>query len=212
MSRFVEREKEMQVVEKYFLSEKQAASYGPTIRKTFLLHGLGGIGKTQLAIAFARKHHEQFSAILWLDGSSIDRLKQSFIAIASELPQKELSADFMESFQADRLDADVVVREVLRWLSLRSNKHWLLIVDNVDRDWNAKGVDSLAFNPRDYLPQADHGSILAISRLAEIEDVFGAKLHVGQVDDAQARSILEVNACKELEGTLRGNINLLESH
>jgi adenylylsulfate kinase-like enzyme len=72
---FIEREREMQAIERHFLAEKQAVPYSPTRRKTFLLHGLGGMGKTQLAIAFARRHQQRFSAILWLDGSSIDQLK-----------------------------------------------------------------------------------------------------------------------------------------
>jgi hypothetical protein len=113
------------------------------------------------------------------------------------------------SLQGDRLDADVIVRGVLRWLSLPSNKHWLLIVDNIDRDWNAKEHDSLAFNPREYLPQADHGSILVTSRLAEMEDGFEAKLHVDRVDDAQARSMLESYAGKEQEGTSRSNVGCI---
>jgi adenylylsulfate kinase-like enzyme len=37
-------------------------------RKVFVLYGLGGIGKTQLAVEFARKHQSTFSAIFWLDG------------------------------------------------------------------------------------------------------------------------------------------------
>jgi hypothetical protein len=199
----------MQAIEEYFFAEKQAVPYSPTRRKTFLLHGLGGMGKTQLAVAFARRHQQRFSAVLWLDGSSIDQLKQSFAAVASKIPQDELTANVVVSLQGDRLDADVIVRGVLRWLSLPSNKHWLLIVDNIDRDWNAKEHDSLAFNPREYLPQADHGSILVTSRLAEMEDGFEAKLHVDRVDDAQARSMLESYAGKELEGTSRSNVGCI---
>lgn len=115
----------MQAIEEYFFAEKQAFPYSPTRRKTFLLHGLGGMGKTQLAAAFARRHQQRFSAVLSLDGSSVDQLKQSFAAVASRISQDELRADVVESLQADRLDADVIVKGVLRWLSLPSNKHWL---------------------------------------------------------------------------------------
>lgn len=48
-------------------------------RQVFVVNGLGGIGKTQLAVEFARKHHWRYSAVLWLDGSSIDK---SFVDIA----------------------------------------------------------------------------------------------------------------------------------
>jgi hypothetical protein len=199
----------MQAIERHFLAEKQAVPNSPTRRKIMLLHGLGGMGKTQLAVAFARRHQQKFSAILWLDGSSINQLEQSFVAVASRIPQDELTADVVESLQADGLNADVIVKGVLRWLSLSSNKHWLLIIDNIDRDWNAKEHDSLAFNPREYLPHADHGSILVTSRLAEMEYGIEAKLHVDRVDDAQAQSILENYACKKLEGTLRSVIGCI---
>ncbi|XTI92957.1 hypothetical protein V2W45_1427877 [Cenococcum geophilum] len=36
------------------------------------------------------------------------------------------------------IDIDVAVRECLWWLSLPSNRHWLLIFDNVDRDYHNK--------------------------------------------------------------------------
>lgn len=51
-------------------------------RKVAVVHGLGGIGKTQLVVEFARKHEGRFSAIFWLDGSSEASLKQSFVEAA----------------------------------------------------------------------------------------------------------------------------------
>jgi hypothetical protein len=197
VSRFVERKIEMMVMEEYFFAQDQRAKYMPMRQKTFLIHGLGGMGKTQLAVAFARTHHEKFSAVFWLDGSSVDRLRQSFMTAASQIPQEELKADVKENLQAERIDADVVVRGVLRWLSLLSNKHWLLIIDNVDRDWNTTDNDPLAYNVREHFPQGDHGSILITSRLAGAARLFEAELQVDRVDDVQARSMLENNACRE---------------
>lgn len=40
------------------------------MRKVVILYGLGGIGKTQLAIRFARLHRGDFAAIFWLNGKS----------------------------------------------------------------------------------------------------------------------------------------------
>ena len=42
----------------------------PPRRKVLVLHGLGGIGKTQLAIRFVRDCQDEFSSIFFLDGSS----------------------------------------------------------------------------------------------------------------------------------------------
>ena len=33
----------------------------------FVIHGLGGIGKTQLAVEYARRNHNRYSALFWLD-------------------------------------------------------------------------------------------------------------------------------------------------
>ena len=52
-------------------------------RKIHVLHGLGSIDKTQLAIAYARKHQEVYSAILWVNGKSKDMLLQSLAAFAT---------------------------------------------------------------------------------------------------------------------------------
>ena len=56
-------------------------------QKICILHGLGGIGKTQLAIEFARTYRQNYSAVFWIDGSSKDKLKQSIANLANRLPQ-----------------------------------------------------------------------------------------------------------------------------
>jgi len=43
-------------------------STGPERRKVVVIHGLGGVGKTQLAIEFARKHKENYTAIFGWTG------------------------------------------------------------------------------------------------------------------------------------------------
>jgi hypothetical protein len=101
----------------------------------------------------------------------------------------------------------VVVTGVLRWMSLPLNKHWLLFIDNVDRDWNTRDNNRLAYNVRGYLPQGVHGSILVTSRLAGESRTSEGELLIHRVDDEQARNILESNACKELEGVSEGNID-----
>ena len=55
MQNFVAREKE--------LEEIHAALTGNSRRRTVILYGLGGIGKTQLAIVYARRHKDSYSAI-----------------------------------------------------------------------------------------------------------------------------------------------------
>jgi hypothetical protein len=171
----------------------------------FVIHGLGGMGKTQLAIEYARRHHSRYSALFWLDGSTEDRLKQSFIDMAHRLPQDQMTADVAETLRQSTIDVDVVLNGVLQWLSLPSNQYWFLIIDNVDRDHLHKDRDPQAYDVKEYFPSADHGSILITSRLANLERLgYGKKL--GEVDDEQAKAILESNAGKSVNGESRCGI------
>jgi hypothetical protein len=167
-------------------------------RKVVVVHGLGGIGKTQLAVEFARKHQGRFSAVFWLEGSSEASLKQSFVEVAQRLPRDELTADGVQMLESATIDADVALRECQRWLSIPSNSHWLLIIDNIDRDPRDQ-ADSQAYNVQTYFPHADHGSMLITSRLASLQRL-GAGIKVGTLAAEQARAILENNAGRVVEG------------
>lgn len=173
-----------------------------THRNVFVIHGLGGMGKTQLAVNYARSYHSRYSALFWLDGSTEDQLKQSFIDMAYRLPQDQVTADTTEALRQSTINVDVVVNGVLQWLSLPSNQHWLLIFDNVDRDHLHKDRDPQAYDVKKYFPSADHGSILITSRLASLERC-GDGQKLDKVDDEQAKAILENNAGKSVNGESR---------
>lgn len=55
-------------------------------RKICVVHGLGGIGKTQLAIEYARLHKASYTSFFWLDGKTEESLIQSLLLITSRLP------------------------------------------------------------------------------------------------------------------------------
>jgi hypothetical protein len=203
VSQFVDRPAEMAAAEQLLFeaSPTTSSTTSPTTRrrrKVVVVHGLGGIGKTQLAVEFARKHHHRFSAVFWLDGSSETSLKQSFVAMAQRLPHDELTAGGVALLSDAAIAAEVAVRECQRWLSIPSNRHWLLIIDNVDRDHHDRG-DPQAYNVQTYLPHADHGLMLITSRLASLQRL-GSGVKVGTVAAEQARAILESNAGQAVEG------------
>jgi replication-associated recombination protein RarA len=54
-------------------------------RKTDVLHGLGGMGKTQLALAHAQRHEQEYSAVFWINSKSEDTLKQGYVAAARRI-------------------------------------------------------------------------------------------------------------------------------
>lgn len=195
MNQFVARNAEMQALEKLLVDTAPTT----TSRNVVIVHGLGGIGKTQLVVKFARKHQGWFSGIFWLDGSSEASLKQSFVSMAQRLPQGELTADGVQMRSQATVEAEVAVRECQQWLSIPTNSRWLLIIDNVDRDHLDKD-DAQAYNVKRYFPDADHGSILITSRLASLQRL-GSGVKVGAVAAEQARAILENNAGRAIQGT-----------
>jgi hypothetical protein len=135
-------------------------------QKVFVLRGLGGIGKTQLAVEFARRHYLSFSSVFWLDGQSEDILRRSIASSASRILEGQISEASRTYASDSRVDVDEVVRDVLTWLARPDNNAWLLIFDNVDREHRVQGGDPQAYDVKRYLPGADHGSVIVTTRLA----------------------------------------------
>jgi hypothetical protein len=136
--------------------------------------------------------------VFWPDGSSKASLKQSFFSVALRLPGDELTADDAAQLSDGTAEADVAMRECQRWLSLPSNAHWLLVIDNVDRDHHDR-KDPQAYDVQAYFPLTDHGSILITSRLASLLRL-GVGVKAGKVAAEQAHAILENNAGRVTEG------------
>lgn len=60
-------------------------------RKMFVLHRFGGVGKIQFSVEFARKHHTNYNAVFWIDGSTKKKLKRNIADLAGRLPPDQFS-------------------------------------------------------------------------------------------------------------------------
>lgn len=201
MGHFVPRALEMKCLTSYFFPEHGVISS----RRDFVVHGMGGVGKTQLCLAFARESKARFKHIFWLDGSSKDSILNSLIQSASRALGL-LTTRVFSTKQPLRFPATEMLPEVaehfLTWLSKADNRDWLLCIDAVDRDWRTE-KDCQAFNYREYLPDTDHGNVLITTRLADLHIPL-ASLHLRHFDDDQALEMLESTAGKKLAGSICG--------
>jgi transcriptional regulator with XRE-family HTH domain/tetratricopeptide (TPR) repeat protein len=108
--------------------------------------GLGGIGKTQLAVEYAYRYRDEYQAVVWLNADSIETLVASCIDLANSLDLPEKSAQ----------DRQATVNVVQRWL--RENPGCLIILDNVD---NPAAV-------YDFLMQLGESHILITTRMQAV--------------------------------------------
>jgi hypothetical protein len=194
---FVDRPAEMEEVEHVLIPRPGQSKR----QKVFVLRGLGEIGKTQLAVEFARRHYCSFSSVFWLDGQSEDSLRRSIASCASRIPEGQISEASRAYANDSRADVDKVVRDVLNWLARPDNNVWLLIYDNVDRDYRVQGGDPQSYDIKRYFPGADHGSVIVTTRLARLEQL-GKSQQLGKVSEEQAQAIFE-SWYKEKYGKLR---------
>jgi hypothetical protein len=133
-------------------------------RHIFVLHGLGGIGKSQITLKFIEEcqvdaklsryglqsffdewnlvlitRSPRFSEVFFIDASSIE-------TITSDLKNIALAKGVGDSAE-----------DALRWLS-RLVEEWLLVFDN---------ADDPTLNFRNFFPRSSHGNIIITSRNSE---------------------------------------------
>lgn len=94
---------------------------GSTLVQPQVLHGLGGVGKTQVVIEFAHRFMSDYDLVWWIPAQQSDLIAGSFADIAPELGIR----------RGESIDeAADAVREALR--RGRPYERWLIIFDNAE--------------------------------------------------------------------------------
>jgi tetratricopeptide (TPR) repeat protein len=97
------------------------------------LHGLGGVGKTRLAIEYALRHQPDYSALLFLAADTPEKLNASLAALAGP--------DILDLPEQDAPQDSVKIPAALKWLN--AHPGWLLILDNIDDATAADAAEAL---------------------------------------------------------------------
>ncbi|KAJ5689571.1 Tetratricopeptide-like helical [Penicillium macrosclerotiorum] len=172
--RFVGRQQEIDRLEKLISNTS-----GPT---KIAIHGLGGIGKTQIALELAYSIRQKFPecSIFWIPCISYESVEQSYLTIASAL-----GISTTEPAKAKE--------QVKFHLSQESAGKWLLIFDNAD-DMEMWIKGSTTAPPlKNLLPRSGNGHILFTSRNRKLAVKIAALnvLSIPDVDQSTAMDILE---------------------
>ncbi|RYP56571.1 hypothetical protein DL771_011750 [Monosporascus sp. 5C6A] len=159
-------------IEHFVAREQELAEMRETLnsdgsRRVVVLHGLGGIGKTQLAIAYAKRHKDSYSAVFWLNIKDENSLKHSFSMVAKRILREHPSASRLSSVDTENLDE--VIDAVKAWLSLPNNTRWLLIYDNYDNPKLPSNKDPAALDIDDFLPESYQGSVIITTRSSQVK-------------------------------------------
>lgn len=120
----------------------------PSSLRLFSLHGIGGVGKTSIALEYAHTSKQIYNVILWLPAESIARLSQALTQAARDL-----------GVATEQTKPDQAREALGKWLQ-QHNRPWLLVFDNVEdvsvlrAFWPTGGIGSVLVTSRD--PESHH--------------------------------------------------------
>lgn len=154
-------------------------------QRKVVLCGLGGAGKTQLALNYALNAQKMSpdTSIFWVYASSTANFEESYRRIASvcDIPgHQNPQADIMQ-----------LVRD---WLESQPNRDSLIVVDNVDKEDTLFGQTNSGKVLAEYIPQLLRARLLYTSRNRDVAvDILhdgGEPIEVGPMSPIEAHKLL----------------------
>ena len=112
------------------------------VTQTQAITGLGGVGKTQLALEYTYRHLADYETVWWVKSEEPATLAADYTSLAAKLDLPEKTSP----------DQNVITEAVRIWLE--QNESWLLVFDN------AQDPEDL----EDYLPRTGAGHVIITSR------------------------------------------------
>ncbi len=119
------------------------------------IHGMGGIGKTQIALEYCFRYQDNYDHVFWLSAAERTNLLFGFASIVKQTNCIAI---------ADNIPLEEIAAEMIKWLDQHDN--WLLVLDNLD--------DVLAV--QNLLPRGGH--TLITTRLKDVKQIPAEGLEV----------------------------------
>jgi tetratricopeptide (TPR) repeat protein len=133
------------------------------------LHGLGGIGKSQIAVEYVYRHADEYDLVWWIPSENLSEIQSSLVTLAQRL---ELPVE---------RSVDTAVPAVLETLGVgEPYRRWLLVFDNADRPEYV----------REFWPRRGEGHIIVTSRNPQWSEVARA-VEVDVFQRAESRELLQ---------------------
>jgi hypothetical protein len=169
---FKGREPFLQRIREHLLanSRDNNANYATRITQPQALCGLGGVGKTRLAVEYGWRYKDEYSAVLFVIADSPENLRRNLAQLTGPL--------VLNLPEQDRQEEEVKMAAAIRWLL--EHPGWFMILDNVDEKPAVKAVQEL-------LARIPGGQVLITSRFGDwSKDVEPLELDVLSSDDARS--------------------------
>ncbi|KAI4265159.1 MAG: hypothetical protein L6R35_007180, partial [Caloplaca aegaea] len=176
------RDSFLNVLEKWFVDQGP----GEYLRREYLLYGMGGAGKTQIALKFAEIHRQrqadadlvfEYTHIFWVDASNRDTIEQSYKSEAIKLGRIS--------------DKNISLTEALQELEFCQGR-WLLLFDGADSLEEISGL----------FPPGRYGDVIYTSKNPMLRRLPASQtLHVSELDYDEAPELLLKSARLNVSST-----------
>ncbi|KAJ5081108.1 Acyl transferase/acyl hydrolase/lysophospholipase [Penicillium angulare] len=149
------------------------------------IYGLGGVGKTQIALEIAYRAQEinPECSVFWIPAMSHESIKQAFLTIANHIGLVVVNQE-----------KDELIRSVQNHFSQQASGHWLLIFDNADdiELWDDPSKSGSTESFRELLPSSPLGSTLFTTRSAKVAQNLASEniFNVPEMDLKRATRVL----------------------
>ncbi|KAL4860638.1 hypothetical protein BDV12DRAFT_94262 [Aspergillus spectabilis] len=168
------------------LSQLEELLFSPGRQHKVAITGLGGVGKTQIALEFAYRAQQSRPdcSIYWIPATNLENLQRTYFDIA-----RQLRLPGLEEEGAD-------VKKILKdYLCDSTAGQWLLIFDNADDIdmWFGKSEgNTKPCRLSDYVPWSRTGSVLFTTRFKKIASKLAMQyvIRVPEMDETRALELL----------------------